>query len=277
MFGRNGWRNEQPICEADLLFGRIVKMKEENMHGNTTVKLAKLEWDSCFFGFPVWKLTADMSDSSTIDVVGRLKEFSKINDGGTCYVFLSKAMHDALHCKLTEMGAVYFGSRVEFCADIEAIEETDAVCDVVPIHEITDEVRVLAVGSGKKSRFSKDYRFASMCRDMYLRWIENCFEASKNGSGEVLGIYDDEGGLSGLIAVTATGETAKIELLSVSGVHRRQGIGKRLVRYAFSFARARECREIVVITQGDNLAGCRLYESSGFKECKRSEVWHLTV
>jgi ribosomal protein S18 acetylase RimI-like enzyme len=112
---------------------------------------------------------------------------------------------------------------------------------------------------------------------MYLRWIENCFEASKNGSGEVLGIYDDEGGLSGMIAVTATGETAKIELLSVSGVHRRQGIGKRLVRYAFSFARARGCREIVVITQGDNLAGRRLYESSGFKECKRSEVWHLTV
>jgi GNAT superfamily N-acetyltransferase len=176
-----------------------------------------------------------------------------------------------------ELGAVHFGSRVEFCADADAVEAIDVDSDVISLKKITDEVRELAVTSGKKSRFSKDGRFAVMCRRMYVKWIENCFVAADNGDGEVVGVYDDKGGLSGLMAVTFSGITAKIELISVSSAYRRQGVGKRLVRYAFSFARTRGCSQVVVVTQGENLAGCRLYESCGFKESKRSEIWHLTV
>ena len=253
-----------------------LKEMVEEMDGSAKkVKLVRQKWDSDFFGFPVWTLRADHADFSVVEVLGCLQDFQRFQPGGTCYVFLSKEIHGALCSELTRMGAVHFGSRVEFCADVDALR-CDTVYDVMPINEITDEVRNLAVGSGMQSRFARDVRFSKMCRSMYIRWIENCFTAADNGDGEVLGVYD-KGVLAGLMAVTVTGGVYKIELLSVSAAYRRQGIGKRLVRCAFSHACAKKCHKIVVVTQGENLAGCSLYQACGFKECKRSEIWHLTI
>jgi ribosomal protein S18 acetylase RimI-like enzyme len=58
---------------------------------------------------------------------------------------------------------------------------------------------------------------------------------------------------------------AYIEDIAVDVKFRRQGIGRRLISQAVSWAEERKLPGIMLETQDNNTAGCRLYESSGFK------------
>lgn len=58
---------------------------------------------------------------------------------------------------------------------------------------------------------------------------------------------------------------AYIEDLSVRAKFRRRGVGRTLIVRGISWAKQRGLPGVMLETQNDNVAACRLYESSGFK------------
>jgi streptothricin acetyltransferase len=57
---------------------------------------------------------------------------------------------------------------------------------------------------------------------------------------------------------------AYIEDIAVDVNYRRQGIGRRLIEQAKTWAKARGLTGIMLETQNNNVASCRLYEACGF-------------
>lgn len=233
------------------------------------MNLSKLEWDSDFFGFPVYKLEIDsVCDLDLPSIAGGLQ-------GGICYVIISSAIASSCTSWLEGIGAKYYGSRVMYKA---MTEEQDGSGDneAITISNLSDDVYQLAINSGKCSRFAKDLKFAPKFEALYRKWIENCFIAKSKVRGEIFGIYNNNE-LVGLEALSKSGDNAKIELLSVAEAHQRKGIGRKLVHAAFVYAMKNNCRSLTVITQGQNESACNLYQSCGFKEVERKVIWHLPL
>jgi streptothricin acetyltransferase len=58
---------------------------------------------------------------------------------------------------------------------------------------------------------------------------------------------------------------AYIEDLVVDAGFRREGVGRALLQHAVIWARAQQLAGVMLETQNNNVAACRLYESSGFQ------------
>jgi streptothricin acetyltransferase len=79
-----------------------------------------------------------------------------------------------------------------------------------------------------------------------------------------LAYLDDE--LAGQIRVLKYWNAyAYIEDIAVDSKHRRQGIGRALLERAIEWAGSKGCPGIMLETQDNNVAGCKLYESCGFE------------
>lgn len=232
--------------------------------------LTPLEWDSAFFGFPVYRLDLWSVGDERVDVSRLLPRNAA---GGCVYVATAHDIRPDMVGQLERLGAVHYGSRVVFRA---LVGRHDVFADdgAVPAPEEEPEVFALATSSGKMSRFAADEGFRPKFKALYEKWLENGFVARKNGSGDVFCIYSGDE-LAGIMSVSSSGKMAKIELLAVSDKHQRRGVGRRLVHHAFAFAQANGCEELFVVTQGGNDSACSLYRSCGFAETERREIWHL--
>ena len=60
---------------------------------------------------------------------------------------------------------------------------------------------------------------------------------------------------------------ACINQLLVAHHHRRQGVGSALVQHAVAWSQARRRPGVMLETQHNNVAACRLYEACGFQLC----------
>jgi ribosomal protein S18 acetylase RimI-like enzyme len=58
---------------------------------------------------------------------------------------------------------------------------------------------------------------------------------------------------------------AYIEDIVVDAGLRREGVGRALLQHAVTWARARQLAGVMLETQNNNVAACRLYESCGFQ------------
>ena len=79
-----------------------------------------------------------------------------------------------------------------------------------------------------------------------------------------LAYLDDE--LAGQIRVLKYWNAyAYIDDIAVDSKHRRQGIGRALLERAIEWAKSKGYPGIMLETQNNNVAGCKLYESCGFE------------
>lgn len=58
---------------------------------------------------------------------------------------------------------------------------------------------------------------------------------------------------------------AYIEDIVVDSQHRRQGIGRALIEQAIRWAKEKNLPGVMLETQNNNIAGCKLYEGCGFE------------
>lgn len=66
-----------------------------------------------------------------------------------------------------------------------------------------------------------------------------------------------------------------IGLTGVDENYRGRGIGKKLITAAIEYFCKKSIKEIQVVTQGNNMAACKLYESCGFKVLDWIEFYHF--
>ena len=236
--------------------------------------LRRLEWDSEFFAFPVFRLDIPRPGAEAVSRE-RIKELlSQIPTGGVCYIFVDGFEPDGrIGTVLADCGAVGFGTRVVYCGDVRPAS--------VKAHPLIRQLEPgdlgaldLAVGAGAFSRFSRDPVFAPHYGRLYRCWLENCFATQSAGRGVVLG-FREKWLCKGMVSASFGGETCKIELMAVDPRFRRRGIGESLMESVRNMAVQRGCSVMTVVTQGENAGGCALYRSQGLVVTEKASVFHF--
>ena len=231
--------------------------------------IQRLDWDSRFFGLSVGRLELNLGNnvsSSMIEDVVRGSDYDLI------YVFLPVSEGRMAELEKPRSALVSLGGR---CVDLKTFYRkkiADFACAeraAVLAKASSDRLLKLAYASGWCSRFSQDERLRPFQEQLYGLWLEK-----ELTEGRVF-VYPSEENPLGLVTVTLQNGVGRIGLVAVDADSCGKGIGTKLLEDVEAWLRAAGARECSVVTQGMNIAACRLYEKSGFAQERQIEVWHV--
>ena len=228
--------------------------------------MERLDFDTSLFGFPCYRQRI----ASAAEAVA----ISPPEDGGVVYCFADELNSEMpIICEvLSGAGAIRQPTRVDLrCPPLATLPYSPAGgLSVKELREPTEDSVRLAAESGHLSRFMRDPVFRPRCEALYRRWFENGFLSD----GRVYGCHIGDV-LAGILVMSSSGGDATVEILSVDSRFRRHGVARMLLGRAAADAAVSDAEELVVATQGDNVAALSCYRSFGFAERRRTAIWHL--
>lgn len=233
-----------------------------------------LDWDSGFFGFKVARILPERLQAAELQAV--LAELERA-DVTLAYWACHPDDQGSQQAALLS-GGFLADRKVTYCIDAETMRERAVAATGSPVERYLDEVTTpeleeLALQAGIYSRFRVDPR---MPRDkfegLYRLWIRN----SVNGriADQVL-VARETGKIVGMVTVGRKGERADIGLVAVDASMRGRNLGGALVQSAQQWALENGFKIAQVVTQGENLAACRLYEKWGYQVDSVRNIYHF--
>lgn len=231
-----------------------------------------LKWDSHFFGFGVGRLTGPFESRSTL--VAALRAAA---DSGLHLVYGVSAHADSVsHQIALAAGGRLVDTKRTYARDLTMVQPKQLTFDFAESDRISRrQLRSLTLQTAEFSRFRLDPALpAGSWRRMYSAWIRN----SLNGqlADEVL-VERADGRIIGMITISHDGKRGQIGLFGVNHRWRGQGIGRRLLEAALQRCLAKGCGEILVATQGNNIAACRSYEHAGYSVIDEQDIFHFWI
>ena len=131
----------------------------------------------------------------------------------------------------------------------------------------------LAVQSGAFSRFARDNKFPhEKFTALYETWIRK--SVSGEMANEVLVIRQNNH-IVGMVTLSNKNGVGDIGLISVDEEFRGRKFGQQLVCDAQRWFIQNGCHTAHVVTQGDNLPACHLYEKCGYQKIKIEFFYHF--
>jgi dTDP-4-amino-4,6-dideoxy-D-galactose acyltransferase len=232
----------------------------------------QLPWDSQFFGFGVASLGSaplDRDQLRTALAGLRRQGVRLVYWGPPAGEPASERAGRAEHGRLVDRKTTY-------ALDLATVKRWPAAAPVVTPYEgreSTPELERLAIQSGRLSRFAVDPEIPrERFEELYRLWLRNSL------SGElahaVLVARRGEG-VVGMVTLVAAEDHGSIGLIAVDQIARGLGLGSALVESALRWGRDRGLPEIRVVTQGDNLPACQLYEKHGFRPTAVQNFFHF--
>ncbi|SHM93791.1 GNAT family N-acetyltransferase [Flavobacterium xinjiangense] len=226
-------------------------------------RIERLEWDSSFFGYEVGKIVAnDTAIFGLNDFIERTKEFKLI------YLF-SKQSISLPNITLVDTKVVL--SQV--CTEIVA-EDNVLIQSFNSKKHCFAELKELALESGIYSRFYIDKNFRNQeYEKLYTRWIEN---AVNDAATFDIIIAIRNNAIIGFATLNKKNSLlADIGLVAVSKNSRGLGVGKQLIQEGILRSKIAGFTEIQVVTQMNNVAAMKLYQSANFKIKEITNIYHL--
>lgn len=218
----------------------------------------KLNWDSEFFQFNVCRLTSPILNPEQLEEIDSLMT---TNDFKLAYY----ASQDPLNPKILESEALdikLVDKKTTYAKSINPNLEMHPAIVTYPGSVPEQKLLDLAIQSGIYSRYHVDKHIATQkFEEMYCVWMIK--STQKVMAKEVL-VQRKNDEIAGFVTLAEKGDRANIGLIAVDPVRRQQGIGKTLLTTAESWFATAGYASINVITQGDNIPACKLYESCGY-------------
>lgn len=221
----------------------------------------KLDWDSRFFGYGVARICCrNMDDKSLSSVLDRLwkNDIVLVYWASDPLDLVSQNAAANSHGRLVDKKSRYLltvpnGSpRLVQQGDVVEYTSMNVDCDLLD----------LAIQSGQFSRFRVDSRIGhEKWASLYRVWIEN---SARRKIADMVLVKRKAGQVVGMVTLAMVEKRGRIGLLGVNEEFRGQGIGRQLVQNALAWFVGMGAEQVEVVTQGDNVAACRLYESCGF-------------
>ena len=135
------------------------------------------------------------------------------------------------------------------------------------------QLEKLAVQSGFFSRFARDDSFPhEKFTALYKTWIRK--SVSGEMANEVLVIRKNNH-IAGMITLSNKNGVGNIGLISVEEEFRGRKFGQQLVCDGQRWFIQNGCHTAHVVTQGNNLPACRLYEKCGYQKIKIEFYYHF--
>jgi dTDP-4-amino-4,6-dideoxy-D-galactose acyltransferase len=232
-----------------------------------------LEWDSSFFGFPVARIRPNSLDKTELSAILR-----QLREAGIVLAYWFAADDDASIETAREFGGFFADRKTTYVTELSGrsldLPLSSEQIEFYGASTPSPELEVLAVESGAMSRFRVDPRIPrGKFDELYRIWIREIV-SGKLGDGTMIA-KDPNGAISGFVTLGEKNGRADIGLLAVWAWARGRNVARQLVRAAQREFVSRGFAVGQVVTQGQNLPACRLYEACGYRIEKIELVFHF--
>lgn len=234
-----------------------------------------LDWDSTFFGFTVARILPQSLDFQKLNET----LLSMRQENVTLAYWAANPDDEESAAAARRCDGFLADRKVTFVIDADEMLQREALIpSEVIMEEYADsypspELEELAVQAGIFSRFKVDPRIPDgRFVDLYKLWINN--SVNKTIADAVL-VVRKEGKAVGMVTVGRKSGRADIGLIAVDASMRGRSLGLTLVRAAQDWALKNGFEAAQVVTQGENLSACRLYEKCGYRVDKVEHIYHF--
>jgi dTDP-4-amino-4,6-dideoxy-D-galactose acyltransferase len=229
----------------------------------------RLDWDSDFFHFNVCRIYGQIRNPGDIKEVHSLMEKNKFRLAYYSSVeeLETREFYDpALGIKPVDKKTTYLKKTDRTLKSHPSVFSYE---DLMPCPKLLD----LALQCGACSRFNVDEKIGTdKFEELYKLWITK--STKRELANEVL-VYKQEEDIAGFISIGEKNGRADLILAAVDSDYRGKGIGRILFQDAEKWSYDRGYEYIQIVTQGDNIPACKLYESLGYKVEIMEYFYHI--
>ncbi len=240
------------------------------MSSNNSNYIQHLPWDSDFFGFKVGKITSEISSQEQLtEIITSLQNhnYHLLYYSSAYKLIESSELENTVEIKMVDLKTTY--------AKIvnPNLEKNATIVSVVEDTENMGSLLKLAIQSGELSRFNVDKRIGeNKFKEMYCLWLKNSL--NRQIAQDVL-VYKEKNEIAGFVTLGERNNIADIGIIAVDFAHRGKGIGKKLMQGAEHICAQAGYNNIQVVTQGANLAACKLYETCAYEKVNEEYFYHI--
>lgn len=223
------------------------------------ITFTKLDWDSDFFDFNVGRIYGEIQSEQDIKniegIIGdnnaKLTYYSSLEELPP-FAFES----DKFELTLVDRKTSYFKAINKNLSIHNSIKSLDSSTP------FTDKLIELALQSGIYSRFNVDKKIGKeKYEELYSTWITKSL--NRSFAKEVLVLLEDNE-LKGFVTLGEKNKRGDIGILAVDYRFRGNGYGRILMESAEKWFADKGYEVMQVVTQGDNVPACKLYERCGY-------------
>lgn len=230
----------------------------------------RLDWDTNFFGFSVAKILPTTLSTPTLQQL-----LKKLKDRDFHLVYWATPFQD-MTVVAQDCGGRLVDKKMTYHIDLTTLPPNQLPTNpVVEYTQLTasEDLISLSIQAGLYSRFRLDPQMDQQkFRELYTQWVVN--SCNKKLAKAVLVIRDHEQ----CVAMVTVGEKnglGDIGLVAVAEQQRGKGYGSALIRAALTWFVQHGYNTSQVVTQGDNVAACKLYEKCGYRQTNLEYFYHF--
>jgi dTDP-4-amino-4,6-dideoxy-D-galactose acyltransferase len=229
----------------------------------------KLVWDSEFFDFNVGKIFGSINNMVDFK---NIENIIYENDFLLSYYSVPEELpafvleNDTLDFCLVDKKTTYVK---EINPNLEINSSISFIDNNIPEEKLIN----LAIQSGKYSRFNVDTKIGKdKFEELYGLLMKNSINHTI--AKEVF-VFKVDNEIAGFVTLGEKNNRADIGLIAVDNFFRGKGIGKSLMTSAERWFFDLGYNSIQVVTQGDNIPACKLYESCGYTVETLEYFYHI--
>lgn len=233
-----------------------------------------LEFDTTLFGFNVAKILPN-----TLSVDELQQVLQKLKDQQVRLVYWATDADDlSTQEAAIKAGGVLVDRKMTYVInlailDSEILNESRQWVEEYPYPEVNNDMRRLAIQIAERSRFGVDPNMPKVLMEkMYETWMTNCI---KGNMAKHVFVIRRGSSIAGMVTLGEKNGRGDIGLISVSEKFQGHGLGTVLVHAAQAQFLAEGYQEAQVVTQMDNQAACKLYETMGFHVAHIENFYHF--
>ncbi len=236
--------------------------------------LKKLDWDTKFFNYPSYRLqlNSELNSNELEDLVDIL------NKKGFYTIQCKSGIQKNISWISENTKAVLVDVNMQFINKL-SINYSDSFDDDIKIENNFpyNDAIISFISSGfNYSRFINDVNINNdKALNVYVEWMKNAFDKED----KYFSIYSIENKTLGVIlfSIDKFQNSIVLELVCVNKKFQSMGIGTKIIKSIFSYAKRHTIKNIKVGTQLNNISAINFYINNGFLVNDVYYTFHLWI
>jgi len=229
-----------------------------------------LNWDTDFFGFKTVRILPHRLERQQLAEV-----LSSLHADSIKLAYW--ASDEEVNYNTGSMGGLLVDRKTTFAISLRTLQpDTFIATDRVESYQPNipqSEILILAEQAGAYSRFARDPSFPhEKFVALYHEWMRKCI--NRDLAREIL-IIREKDRVAGMVTLGEKEGKGDIGLIAVDQAFQGKGYGEMLVRAAQTWFINQGYKLAQVVTQGDNLPACRLYQKCGYEVSRVEYFYHF--